>query len=246
MINKIKHYRKNGFVILRNLLNEKQVKILIKEIDVIKSKAIKTKNKRYFHLTTDGSINTIHNIQKFCKSKILKNLADDKKILQILRLILSKNIKVRNLEFFLKPKKTGMASPIHQDNFFWNIDDSKAANVWIALSKANKNNGGIFYYMKSHTAGIFKHVPSLMKGTSQKIPNKEISGRKFKKIYPNLKAGDCLIHHCEIVHGSNKNLSNSNRIGIAISYKNKYSKINLLKKRLYEKRLKENLKKIYY
>ena len=52
------------------------------------------------------------------------------------------------------------------------------------------------------------------------------------------------MHHCETIHGSNKNLSNSNRVGIAISFKNKFSKENNLKKRRYEKNLQKFLKSI--
>ena len=138
-----------------------------------------------------------------------------------------------------------MASPLHQDNYFWNIIDSKAVNVWIALSNANKRNGGVFYLKESHKKGIINHVPSFMKGTSQKIPEHKIKKNNFKKFFPNLKQGDCVIHHCEVIHGSERNLSNFDRIGIAISFKNKSSKINLLNKKIYERKVKENLNKLY-
>ena len=37
-----------------------------------------------------------------------------------------------------------MPSPFHQDNYYWNIKEAKAANVWIALSKSSKKNGGLW------------------------------------------------------------------------------------------------------
>ena len=42
-----------------------------------------------------------------------------------------------------------------------------------------------------------------------------------KKNYKNsnLKPGDCIFHHCEIIHGSNANHSSSNRIGLVMSLK---------------------------
>ncbi len=245
MKKKIYYFQKNGFVILRNIIKKKQLEILFNEVEIIKKKAIKTKNKRYFHFTSNNKINTIHNIQKFYKSKILTELSKNHSIQKFLKIILSKNIHIRNLEFFLKPKKTGMASPLHQDNYFWNIIDSKAVNVWIALSNANKRNGGVFYLKESHKKGIINHVPSFMKGTSQKIPEHKIKKNNFKKFFPNLKQGDCVIHHCEVIHGSERNLSNFDRIGIAISFKNKSSKINLLNKKIYERKVKENLNKLY-
>ena len=118
MINKVNYFNQNGFVVIKNILKKNQINNLLHEIEKIKQKALNTKNKRYFHLTADKKINTIHNIQKFYKSKILENLSKNKKIQKFLKLVLSRNLSVRNLEFFLKPKKTGMASPIHQDNFF--------------------------------------------------------------------------------------------------------------------------------
>ena len=86
--------------------------------------------------------------------------------------------------------------------------------------------------------------PSQMKGTSQKVEFKKIRKKNFKKIFPNLKMGDCLVHHCEVIHGSYKNQSKSDRVGIAISYKNKLSKINFSKKKEYEKKLNKFLKTI--
>ena len=246
MQEKVNYFKRNGFVVFKSAIRKNQIETLIKEVEKIKIKALKTKNNRYFHLTSNNKINTIHNIQKFYKSKVLTNLAKNPNIKKFIEIVLSKNVYMRNLEFFLKPKKTGMASPLHQDNFFWNIVDSKAINVWFALSDANKKNGGIFYLKESHKIGLIKHVPSYMKGTSQKIPLYKIKKNKLKKFYPNLKKGDCVMHHCEVIHGSDRNLSNKDRIGIAISYKNRSSKINLKSKKLYEKKVEENLKTIYY
>ena len=246
MKTEIDYFKKNGFVVLKNIIDKEQINNLYKEIEVIKNKAFKTKNNRYYHLTKDKKINTIHNIQKFYKSKLLINLAKNTQIKKFLNNTLSKKISVRNYEFFLKPAKTGLAAPLHQDNYFWNIMGGKAVNVWIALSKANKQNGGIFYLKGSHKLGLAKHIPSNMKGTSQMIALNKLKNKKLKKFFPNLKEGDCLIHHCETMHGSNKNNSEKNRVGIAISYKKKSSKINLKNKKNYEISLKKSLKKLYF
>ena len=57
-----------------------------------------------------------------------------------------------------------------------------------------------------------------MKGSSQKINDSVIKNLKFKKIFPKLNPGDCLIHHPEVIHGSYKNMSNTDRIGFVVSY----------------------------
>ena len=243
----IKDFKNNGFVVIKKILNQNEVSFLLEEIELIKKKLKlnKIKNKQYYHLTNDNKINTIHNIQKFYNSKKLFSLLKKQKLSNILNKILSEKICIRNLEFFLKPATTGMASPMHQDNFYWNLKKARGVNVWIALSNANKKNGGLKYLVGSHKYGIFTHEISKAKGTSQKVPENIINKYKFKSNTPNLKRGDCVIHHCEVIHGSEKNMSNKDRIGVAISFKDKFERIDKTKMKNYKKKLKLNLNAIY-
>ena len=54
----------------------------------------------------------------------------------------NKDFEKTNIEFFLKPQKNKMITPFHQDNYFWNVIDANAINIWIACSEASKKNGG--------------------------------------------------------------------------------------------------------
>ena len=65
--------------------------------------------------------------------------------------------------------------------------------------------------------------------------------RRYKKITPQLNIGDVLIHHCLIVHGSNKNTSNKSRVGLTMRFIGKSSKINISAKKRYEEKLKKQL-----
>ncbi len=239
-----KKFDKNGFVIAKNLFNKKEINKILINIKEIEKKII-SKNKRHFHKTEDNKINTLHNIQKFFPRNFTVQISKKKKLVEIVNFLLNGKSKMRNVEFFLKPKKTGMAAPYHQDNFYWNIIGAAGLNVWIACSKSSKKNGGVEYYEKSHNLGVIQHEISFLPGSSQKIPNKVIKKLKFNKITPSLKEGDCIFHHSEIIHGSKPNKSSFDRIGLVISYKTLKSKYDLEKIRKYERRLKKNLKKIY-
>ena len=113
-------------------------------------------------------------------------------------------------------------------------------NAWIACSKANFKNGGVYYYSGTHKKGLKKHILSKEPGSSQKIPQKYLN-KKIKKTYPNLEPGDCIFHHCEIIHGSKRNNSNSDRIGLVISYKGSSAVIDKKKLKSYRKKLKKIL-----
>ena len=234
-----KNFYRNGFVHVKRIFNREEITNILNEIEIIKKKFTKIKNKN-MHLTKDGKFNSIHDINKFIKKRKIYELTKDPKLVNIVEKIIGKNISLRNLEFFLKPKKTGLKAPIHQDNNFWNINNKKALNVWLACTSSNFKNGGVYYFLKSHKDGIVKHELSFKPGTSQQIAKNHLK-KKYKKFYPNLKPGDCIFHHCEVIHGSNANKSNNDRVGLVMSFKNNKAKINKKGWILYQKKLKENL-----
>tara|TARA_B100000768_G_C11245155_1_gene361402 strand:- start:39 stop:785 length:747 start_codon:yes stop_codon:yes gene_type:complete len=241
----LKNYSLNGFVVLKNVFSHNDVKKILLDLDVTKELLKKTKDKKFFHKTKDDKINTIHNVQEFYKKNKIKSLVKKKELSLCIKNILGKSFKIRNIEFFLKPKKTGMPSPFHQDNFYWNIENAEALNVWIALTKSNKNNGGLCYLKESHNLGTIKHEISFAKGSSQKIPNKILNKLNFNKNFPVLKKGDCLIHHPEVIHGSFSNKSNFDRSGVVVSFLKSTAKIDQKKMNNYKKNVKKNLKNIY-
>ena len=114
------------------------------------------------------TINTAHNIKTW---KYLKIIQKNKKIQKIASKILKGRTKEFGAEVFAKPAKVGLQSPIHQDNFYWNIKSNKGITMWIALDEANKKNGSLYYFKKSHKLGLLPHEASNTPGSSQKIKN---------------------------------------------------------------------------
>jgi ectoine hydroxylase-related dioxygenase (phytanoyl-CoA dioxygenase family) len=240
-LNEIKKtFYRDGFVKIKKLFNESEIKKIKKDIENIKKKFKRIRNPN-MHYTSDKKFNTIHNINKFIKSGCIIQTSKDKRLINIVKKILGGNVNLRNLEFFLKPKKTGKKAPVHQDNYYWNIPSKKALNIWIACSESNIKNGGLYYFVKSHKQGLIDHQLSFQPGTSQEISNQYLKKLNYKKFYPNLKPGDCVLHHCEVVHGSNKNNSNSDRIGLVMSFKSKKAKIDKKGWNVYQRKLKKNL-----
>ena len=110
---------------LTKFSQKKDINKIFTQIEKIKKSSIKIKNPN-MHFTSDNRLNTIHDINKYIKKGPMINLKKDKRILKIVEGILGeKKTKVRNIEFFLKPRKTGMRSPFHQDNFYWNISNKR-------------------------------------------------------------------------------------------------------------------------
>ena len=100
----IKNFYDKGFVVAKKVFSKKEIQSIFSQINSIKKKSIKVKNPN-MHFTSDNKLNTIHDINKYVKSGPMINLSKSKKMLNIVENILGEKAKVRNIEFFLKPKK---------------------------------------------------------------------------------------------------------------------------------------------
>ncbi len=239
----INDFNRSGYVVLKSVFNNSKINKFLKEIDILSEKLVRNYKRPYVNLTRDNKVNTGHNLNIIFPKSFLMKISKNKIISKILKKMLGENVLVRNLEVFLKPPKTGMRAPFHQDNYYWNLDDKRAVNLWIALDKVEKKNGGLIYLKGSHKGGIIEHKMSNIKGSSQEIDNKLIKKLKYKKVSPKLNPGDCILHHCEVIHGSNTNTTDKMRRAIVISFKAKSSKINKKKFKIYQLKLKKHIKR---
>lgn len=233
-----KGFDENGYILLNKFFDKNKIALIKKNLfDFLYKKKRNLKKRREVHFAnTSKLINSVHHL----KWPYIQKFRCNKKILKIVKYILEDDLKNFGAEVFAKPAKVGMPAPIHQDNFYWNVNNGKGVTVWIALDKSTKRNGAIFYYKKSHKVGLLNHKSSYAPGSSQELENKKIL-KQFKKFTPELNVGDILIHHCLVVHGSQKNLSNNDRAGLTLRYIAKSSKINKVQKDKYEKDLKKQI-----
>ncbi len=226
-------YEINGYVVIKNFLDSRTIMNAKNNLDQYLAKRINKSGKR-INLTKNKKINSVHKLDDW---KWTKKIQKDNEVRKVVQFLIGEKISDFGAELFAKPAKVGLASPIHQDNYYWCLKGSDGLTVWIALDKADKSNGAVYYYRGSHQLGLLEHVPSFAPGSSQTLKY-PYSMKLFKKDIPSLNAGDCLIHNCLVVHGSNKNLSNKSRIGWTLRYKSKRNRIDLMRKKHYLKELK--------
>ena len=233
-----REYEKKGFVVYKNLISKSNLHEMNKILGVFKKK-YKAKNSKNINMT-NKKINSIHNMEDLIW---IKKLRKDKTIIEIIKTLIKERAKNFGSEFFAKPARHGLKSPVHQDNFYWSLsplNKNKGLTIWISLNKSDKRNGGVFYFKGSHKIGLLNHVPSHAPGSSQTVKNLKML-KRFRKVYPKLNPGDCLIHNTMVAHGSEPNKSNSPRKGITLRYVPKKSKFNKSHKNKYLQSLKKQI-----
>ena len=233
-----REYEKKGFVVYKNLISKSNLHEMNKSLGVF-TKKYKAKTRKNMNLT-NKKINSIHNMEDWIW---IKKLRKDKTIIKIIKTLIKERAKNFGSEFFAKPARHGLKSPVHQDNFYWSLsplNKNKGLTIWISLNKSDKRNGGVFYFKGSHKIGLLNHVPSHAPGSSQTVKNLKML-KRFRKVYPKLNPGDCLIHNTMVAHGSEPNKSNSPRKGITLRYVPKKSKFNKSHKNKYLQSLKKQI-----
>ena len=233
-----REYEKKGFVVYKNLISKSNLHEMNKSLGVF-TKKYKAKTRKNMNLT-NKKINSIHNMEDWI---CIKKLRKDKTIIEIIKTLIKERAKNFGSEFFAKPARHGLKSPVHQDNFYWSLsplNKNKGLTIWISLNKSDKRNGGVFYFKGSHKIGLLNHVPSHAPGSSQTVKNLKML-KRFRKVYPKLNPGDCLIHNTMVAHGSEPNKSNSPRKGITLRYVPKKSKFNKSHKNKYLQSLKKQI-----
>ncbi len=236
-------YLKNGWVKIPKLISTAQVNILKNLVSkFLKKNDNNYDNKNVNFLFDSNNKKILHTFHKISDSKAIKKFATQKKFFEISNELIGSKSKFRKCELFAKPSKIGIKSPPHQDNYYWCLKNGKSLTFWIALDKSNKKNGAMYYYDGSHSAGLVKHVASNIKGSSQEVNNKKYL-KRFKKITPSLNIGDVLIHDSHIIHGSTKNNSKSNRMGLTIQFQSVKCKIDHKRKKIYLKSLNKQINK---
>ena len=237
------HYDKNGWVLLKNFVDIdkiNEIKFIIRSFIENRIKKINDPRELNF-IDNRMNIKNLNSFHDLGNNKQIKKISNSIKIKNVAKIFLNSEPEYRQSELFAKPKKNGLSSPDHQDNYYWAVKGSNALTIWIALDASNKENGAVHYYDGSHKFGIFDHKASYAKGSSQTIKNNSYLN-KFNKSQPNLDVGDALIHSCLVIHGSSANKSNTSRQGWTIQFKDKKAQYDSIQKKIYEDSLNKQIK----
>lgn len=228
-----KRYDEEGFCCIPSFITKEDVQRLRSYIDLyIKNFAPQLTGREVNWLDKEkGLVNSIHKTTLDPESPITELLMS-KSVVNKVSELFGENALPRVAEVFFKPAEIGMASPMHQDNYYWALKPANALTVWLSLTGADAENGGIEYYVGSQKLGLIDHVESFAPGSSQKVPESLLPNEK-EKVTPSIIAGDALFHHSLTIHGSAANTSMRDRVGITLQYQAESCEIDLEQQKKY-------------
>lgn len=137
-------------------------------------------------------------------------------VLAVARHFLGDDLLLKFNSVFLKPAKTGAATPWHQDNGLWRDGETKPFNFWMALDPATRENACLQFIPGSHQTEIVPHV-LYQDSIHGELPKERVAAEVEKRglHHIELAPGDMVIWHSSLWHYSPINTSPEGRIGIA-------------------------------
>ena len=165
-------------------------------------------------------LNTYKRINAHCVIPLAHKIAADPRVLDVVEGLLSPDILIWSVEFFIKEPGTKAIVSMHQDLTYWGFGAvDQLCTAWIALSPATSQSGCMDFVTGSHKNPILPHDDThdennlLSRG--QEI---RVRVAPEDRVAAELQPGQMSLHHGLMIHGSGPNVSGDRRIAVAIRY----------------------------
>lgn len=201
-----KFYKKNGFLIKKDLISKNNLKIINKEIQNLRVKKFNDKN-FFEHKIINKKKYLIRLKDPHLKSKIFYNLSRNKKIIDIVSKLLGGTVRFHHSKLNFKlPQKNGGVVDWHQDWSFYPHTNDDLLAVGIYLEDCFEDNGPLKVLPGSQKGKLFDHH---YKGNFVGKINAKINSKKVVSLTGT--AGTVTFHHVRTVHASGFNLTDNSR-----------------------------------
>lgn len=145
-------------------------------------------------------------------------LISDDRLLDIAEQFIGPDIALFASHYICKPPYDGKAVLWHQDGSYWPLEPMEVVTLWLAADDATPENGCMrvipgTHKMQLHELQKATHVPNVLDSQIDPALVDESQAADCT-----LRAGGVEVHHPNIIHGSNANLSPHRRGGLTIRY----------------------------
>jgi len=226
---------KNGFVIIKKLINKNQVNELLKGLEATldycislilkRKKRFKNLDQKYIWLQKNNNKlkGRGYDISRFHPSvyKVLLN----RKLTSFVKYYFKKEVYIDYPHLLVSDYLNKRLLPLHQDEY--GSLSSNLLTLWLPLTNVSKKNGTLSVIKASHKEGKLKHKfykENFFRAhgvVKEKYKNSKIT-------YIKLNAGDAVLFHSHLIHGTAVNKSKKLRINYVARF-NEISGIEYLK-----------------
>jgi len=146
-----------------------------------------------------------------------RDLLNDKSLAELAQQLLGDAVEQRGIELFAKAPRVGTATPPHQDGHYFQLTPNNALTFWLAIDRADNENGCVRYITGSHLDGLRPHAMSGSFGFSLGVSDFGQADRDREKAVV-IDPGDMIAHHSLTIHRTDENSTDRLRRAIGIVF----------------------------
>jgi ectoine hydroxylase len=209
-------YDRDGYVILRNLFDAEEVGLLNRAMEddpAINDNALIRPDQEGF-----GTRITLWNR---AGDSVYGLAARSARMVDTAATLIGEDVYHFQSKLTAKNPREGGAWEWHQDYGYWYYNGCLRPDMlscMIALDRADKNNGCLQLVKGSHKLGRIDHVPLTDKQNEADPARMTHILDSHELVYAELDPGDVLVFHSNMLHRSDKNLSDQRRWTLIICY----------------------------
>lgn len=147
-------------------------------------------------------------------------LARDERMVRMSEALIGSDIYLYSHKMTMKQPREGGAWEWHQDFGYWYENaclSPEMLSVYVSLDPATKENGCLQVLKGSHELGRLNHLREDGQ-TNVQAEHLEAAIERYERIYVEMEPGDALVFHCNLLHRSDANNSDTYRWGYIVSY----------------------------
>ncbi len=230
-------FNNNGYLVVENVITHKECDKIISTIEQHADKdyaAILNPDRLEFlvsqsiqKITKNSELpDKVEYINKcIATSKFIRSYLKQKSVVKILESLKNKQVVGLMSQMLFKKANSRYAAQgwtPHQDNSYIRNENGAYITTNLFFDDANKENGSMYVYSKSHLNGIFDAEDRVSyRETKGDNPGRTIDDKilnQFDKIDLTFKKGSLLVLHGNCIHGSYPNVSKRDRPLLSCSY----------------------------
>ena len=231
-------YEENGYLFLESFFTEDQVQFWKQELARLWEQSKEVQKPEVIREPGNDEIRSIFAVHR--DDEVFKQMASDQRIQDIVSQILGSQTYIHQSRINFKQGFTGKEFYWHSDFETWHVEDGmprmRALSCSIALEDNHANNGPLMVIPGSHRTFVScvgetpdENYKSSLRRQEYGVPDQESLIQLAKQggiVAPTGKAGSILLFDCNLMHGSNSNITPDPRSNVFIVYNSVLNKLN--------------------
>jgi phytanoyl-CoA hydroxylase len=201
----VARYDQDGYAVFRNVLDAELIGEAQSHVDWLRA--------RHPDLRPENLHTRLVNDDPFWI-----RLVSDVRLLEIAAEFVGSDIALYASHYIAKPPHDGQPVLWHQDGHYWPLEPMRVVTLWLAITPSVPENGCMRVILGTQRMVLQDHqqrtdIENVLQ--SQAVVDKALEAGAVDIV---LQPGDVSVHHPNVLHASEANLSESWRIGLTIRY----------------------------